>query len=323
MFLSLYCRFYSQFNFYFNAIRPRYGTFVSKQLLHKEKQGHNYDGFNMISYFCIEDPFVLDHNVAYNFRTKSILQTIELFNIVARNITYTNCVDRLLGNKIRIRFEDILYPPLNYFIHQLQMDKNEKTFSLRPTNKIFKVIDIPMIYQDMIYFLRNILTILLTDYLMLPNLVVVNGSKEKLHCYTNSDALKILIDYNDLDLKRFENRNTMENSLKFLENIKNLIARDLKSQFDSLKHKDQRKIKELDANDKKDASKFDDGSWFIIELFYDRRNQFGCYKIYLNLKWSNPLMNLILTVINFFLHLINRCEPTHFNDAYRDFFDRK
>src|SRR5699024_10376615 len=79
-------RFYSQFNFYTQALRPRDGVACLKRKLFQEKLNNGLNMFNMASYFCIEDPLVLDHNVAFNYRAKQVDRFHSLFSNMAEQV---------------------------------------------------------------------------------------------------------------------------------------------------------------------------------------------------------------------------------------------
>lgn len=110
------------FDFYNMAIRPRYGVAVTKFALRQEKLDQDLKFFNSCSYICVEDPFVLDHNVGYNFRIRNIFRMNTLFNMVASSITTTNCISLLMKPRVQIHKPryPLLYPPFNLCQYSLK-----------------------------------------------------------------------------------------------------------------------------------------------------------------------------------------------------------
>lgn len=116
-------RFYKKFDFYHYAIRPRYGKHQLKALMVKDKSAFQ---FNANSYICIEDPYVLDHNVGLNFRTRLIIKFLGFIDKLADTINQQNCVDLLLKpTKLPDRFyQPALFPPIRMFSHKLVQTAN-------------------------------------------------------------------------------------------------------------------------------------------------------------------------------------------------------
>ena len=125
-------RFYSQFKCYFYAIRPRTGQCQSKFSLAIEKEANRLVHFNPSSYFCIEDPFVLDHNVGFNFRQKFVPKFYDMFLTMA-SLTRTNaCMRKLTCNEqllVKVH-RSMLMLPINFF--RFEWEWNDSSISVRP-----------------------------------------------------------------------------------------------------------------------------------------------------------------------------------------------
>ena len=117
-------RFYIKFDFYNYAISPRCGHSVKKIKLRNEKISQNCDNFNMSSFICIEDPFVLEHNVGYMFRAKNIYHLTNLMRSMVYKLNNNNCIKVLVdpANFTTIKRDlNWIYLPFNLFFYEIKL----------------------------------------------------------------------------------------------------------------------------------------------------------------------------------------------------------
>lgn len=191
-------RFYATFDFFNFAISPRTGTPIKKINLRQEKIETQCENFNIISYICIEDPFVLEHNVGYTFRGRNIKRWNDLLRFVACKATPKNCIklitdpsnfshNRLVSNLIAL--------PFNLFCHEVKiLYKNDIPYHhkmllhTKPKIMLQEINHMPMTITSLstmmeLYFI--VIRHLLIEYLRIPPInsaIIFQVNEDKLKC---------------------------------------------------------------------------------------------------------------------------------------------
>lgn len=95
--------------------------------MRKEKLNSNYDNFNMASYICIEDPFVLEHNVGFIFRARNILRFGTLLRSMIYKLTPSNCLKVLVDPKnvsLNRYCSSCVFMPFNLFCYEMIINEH-------------------------------------------------------------------------------------------------------------------------------------------------------------------------------------------------------
>ena len=169
--------------------------------------------FNTASYICIEDPFVLDHNVGFNFRLNNIFRFKKILNVIAKKINTRNCMSVLFDNSKKcFPRNDILYPPCNLMCYNIIDEYTHPILSesaVEPKN-ILK--NLRKLYAFVLScFFKKILNV---DF----NLTV--DSKENLLCSIDFCQLDTLSTFSSFKYLQYFLR-TKDNKMKLLKDYKN------------------------------------------------------------------------------------------------------
>jgi len=169
-------RFYIKFDFYNYAISPRLGQSIKKIKLRQEKVAQQLASFNMSSYICIEDPFVLEHNVGFIFRSRNIFRWNNILRTALYKLSNNNCVRVLVdpGNFQPLRSgPSLIYLPFNLFCHEISTPGNLYTFPTLPSsiklNEASQMCDLPNSINTMKKFFYLVIRHLLVEYMAIPH----------------------------------------------------------------------------------------------------------------------------------------------------------
>lgn len=252
----------------------------------------NYTFFNTSSYFCIEDPFVLDHNVAYNFRTKNVYKFLKCIHIINKKITTQNCLDLMVNEPINVIIIPDLYPAISFFKTNLTFNSQSQSYqSIERMNA-----SNDHNWSWIINFFDDIIDCLLKDYFFIPFNKIKH--EQELVYQITSQSLELLENsshFNSLE-KFLHFRQSNENLLIFLKTFR----KNFKSDWDIKKD-----LKALDTE--------------IQIVFEDELmgNNFPYFSCFINTN-EYSILTIIITLLQKFFYYIDRSSE-EFNNFYNDF----
>jgi len=158
------------------ALSPRLGTTVNKIFMRADKQSNQYDNFNIASYVCIEDPFVLEHNVGYIFRARNIYRWNSMLRSMLYKLNPNNCIKVLVDptnfNTCK-HLSNLIYLPFNLFGYEIDASEHFLAYPIQSKNISLKcvshqtIVDKSIVSMKKLYFM--VIRHLMLSYLNVPN----------------------------------------------------------------------------------------------------------------------------------------------------------
>lgn len=145
-------------------------------MLRSDKQANALDNFNMASYVCIEDPFVLEHNVGFIFRARNISRWNNFLRSMLYKLNPNNCIKVLVdpGNFNLCKNQgNLIYLPFNLFGYELTCAVHYKQLPVPPSAISLKAVSQQMPFEVSVSSMKKlyllVLRHLLATYLSVPN----------------------------------------------------------------------------------------------------------------------------------------------------------
>lgn len=305
-------RYYNDFNFFLNAIRIRQGVHCNKFELAEEKERNQFNTFNMTSFFCIEDPFVLDHNVAYNVRTRNVYRFFACLRKVADRMNERNCLDILLDKPLTFDMNPDLFPSCNLYRYELIMDEQNGQFELRQRQKpLMKFNDVDRMWQLMMKFFLHIIQQLFTNYFFMPTSNFhISKDNRMISCHPHWPTLNKIINSKHWPQLSQIVQSKTPGSIDMLRCFRNRFRKELNERGQDV---NTITTNNIDNNNEE---------WFNLSYSYDPHdsNFFANFDVNAVRSSTFAILDVIIVTLQIFLHAIDRPDPMEtFGQCYRTF----
>ncbi|XP_075586707.1 uncharacterized protein LOC124500632 isoform X2 [Dermatophagoides farinae] len=296
--------------------KPRQGVHINKYKLAAEKEINNFHTFNMSSFFCIEDPFVLDHNVAYNVRTRNVHRFFVCLKTVADRIDENNCLDILLEKQLSWDQNPDIFPPCNLYRYELILNEDDCQYELRQRKKSLKTFnDVDQMWQLIMKFFHHIIDQLLTNYFFMPTFTLnLSQHDHMISCHPHWPTLdKIIHSQHWQQLSQFVQSKT-PGSIDLLRCFRKRFRKEL-NEFENQRANNNTINNSDDDND-------DNEEWFNISYSYrpGDSNNFANFNVQAVRSSTFAVLDVVIATLQTFFHAIDRSDPMEtFGQCYHRF----